>query len=74
MIHQLWQYFDKWAIFFDFKLSEWLNIDILMVFYWQIAYILMILKTVDILLIKDWWKIDFLLIFDKNVDFLFIFC
>ena len=60
--------------FFDFKLSDWLNIDILMVFYWQIAYILMILKTVDILLIKDWWKIDFLLIFDKNVDFLFIFC
>ena len=54
--------------FVDFILSEWLNIDILMVFHWQIAYFLMMLKMVDILLIKDWLRFDFLLIFDKIVD------
>ena len=60
--------------FVDFILSQWLNIDILMVFHWQISYFLMMLKMVDILLIKDWLRIDFLLIFDKSVDFSFIFC
>ena len=49
MLHQLWQYVNEW-FFVDFKLSEWLNIDIHLMCYWQIAYILMMLEMFDILL------------------------
>jgi len=55
----------------DFMLSEWWNIDILLMFDWQIAYILMMSNMVDILennkFMKDWFFVNFW----KNIDFLY---